>query len=264
MPDTHVVTNQVPPLEDCNPATSPVLVEALIREGGQWGLEEVTELGAISASREALRWGELADRNQPVLHTHDQYGHRVDEVEYDPAYHELMRTAMCTSFRPIRRASRCWKCSTFSSSARRKLGVDLAALGPGSPLYWHVLVEAKKLAYADLYAFNADPQFEQIPLAKLISKSYAAEQCRRIDPRLARYPSLSAIPLGGTVYLSPPTAGATWCRSYSASTRPWLRNHGAGLWLRAERPRRCSSRLGRAWRVTAGQLFSLRPRTRHR
>ncbi|WP_375483727.1 acyl-CoA dehydrogenase family protein [uncultured Mycobacterium sp.] len=94
MPDTHVVTNQVPPLENHNPASSPVLVEALIREGGQWGLDEVTELGAISASREAQRWGELADRNRPILHTHDRYGHRIDEVEYDPAYHELMRTAI--------------------------------------------------------------------------------------------------------------------------------------------------------------------------
>ncbi|QUR66389.1 acyl-CoA dehydrogenase family protein [Mycobacterium spongiae] len=94
MPDTHVVTNQVPPLRDHNPASSAVLVEALIREGGQWGLEEVNEVGAISASLQAQRWGDLADRNRPVLHTHDSRGHRVDEVEYDPAYHELMRTAI--------------------------------------------------------------------------------------------------------------------------------------------------------------------------
>ncbi|HWF27716.1 MAG TPA: acyl-CoA dehydrogenase family protein [Mycobacterium sp.] len=96
MSDTHVVTNQVPPLENYNPATSAVLVEALIREGGQWGLEEVNEVGAIAGGREAQRWGELADRNRPILHTHDKYGHRVDEVEYDPAYHELMRTAIAT------------------------------------------------------------------------------------------------------------------------------------------------------------------------
>ncbi|WP_199253918.1 acyl-CoA dehydrogenase family protein [Mycolicibacterium mengxianglii] len=94
MSDTHVVTNQVPPLENHNPATSPVLVEALIREGGQWGLDEITELGALSGSRQAQRWGELADRNQPILHTHDRYGHRVDEVEYDPSYHELMTVAV--------------------------------------------------------------------------------------------------------------------------------------------------------------------------
>ena len=94
MSDTHVVTNQVPPLADYNPATSPVLVEALIREGGQWGLDEVTELGAISGSAQAQRWGELANRNRPILHTHDRYGHRIDEIEYDPAYHELMLTAI--------------------------------------------------------------------------------------------------------------------------------------------------------------------------
>lgn len=94
MPDTHVVTNQVPPLEDHNPASSAVLIEALIREGGQWGLDEVNEVGSLSAGREAQRWGELADRNRPILHTHDRNGHRVDEVEYDPAYHELMRTAI--------------------------------------------------------------------------------------------------------------------------------------------------------------------------
>ena len=94
MPATHVVTNQVPPLENYNPATSPVLAEALIREGGQWGIDEVTELGALSGSRQAQRWGELANQHRPVLRTHDKYGHRIDEVEYDPAYHELMQVAI--------------------------------------------------------------------------------------------------------------------------------------------------------------------------
>ncbi|ORB27643.1 acyl-CoA dehydrogenase family protein [Mycolicibacterium parafortuitum] len=94
MPDTHVVTNQVPPLEDFNLAASPVLAEALIREGGEWGVDEVAELGALGGSVAAQRWGELADRNQPVLHTHDRYGHRIDEVEYDPAYHQLMSVAV--------------------------------------------------------------------------------------------------------------------------------------------------------------------------
>jgi putative acyl-CoA dehydrogenase len=94
MSDTHVVTNQAPPLVDYNPATSPVLMEALVREGGRWGVDEVTELGAIAGSATAQRWGELADRNRPVLHTHDRFGHRVDEIEYDPAYHELMRVAI--------------------------------------------------------------------------------------------------------------------------------------------------------------------------
>ena len=94
MRDTHVVINQVPPLENHNPAASPVLAEALIREGGEWGVDEVAELGALAGTATAQRWGELADRHRPVLHTHDRVGHRIDEVEYDPAYHELMTVAV--------------------------------------------------------------------------------------------------------------------------------------------------------------------------
>jgi gamma-glutamyltranspeptidase/glutathione hydrolase len=80
-----------------------------------------------------------------------------------------------------------------------KLGMNLAALGPRSPAYWHLLVEAKKLAYADLYAFNADPGFSNVPVARLIAKSYAASLCARIDLHKA-------------------AAGATWCPSSTAST----------------------------------------------
>lgn len=94
MSDTHVVTNQVPPLENFNPAASPMLAEALVREGGEWGVDEVLEIGALGGSARAQRWGELADRNRPVLRTHDRYGHRIDEVEFDPAYHELMTVAV--------------------------------------------------------------------------------------------------------------------------------------------------------------------------
>jgi gamma-glutamyltranspeptidase / glutathione hydrolase len=83
-----------------------------------------------------------------------------------------------------------------------KLGVSLAALGPRSPAYWHLLVEAKKLAYADLYAYNADPGFSKVPVEKLISKSYAAQLCSRIDPNKARAPEARGDPVGGTVYLA--------------------------------------------------------------
>jgi putative acyl-CoA dehydrogenase len=94
MLDTHVVTNQVPPLDGYNPASSPVLMEALVAEGAGWGADEVADLGALSGTRQAQRWGELADRNRPILRTHNKYGHRIDEVEYDPAYHELMSVAI--------------------------------------------------------------------------------------------------------------------------------------------------------------------------
>jgi gamma-glutamyltranspeptidase / glutathione hydrolase len=83
-----------------------------------------------------------------------------------------------------------------------KLGMNLAALGPRSPEYWHLLVEAKKLAYADLYAFNADPGFATVPVSRLISKSYAAELCVHIDPKKSSTPESRGDPVGGTVYLA--------------------------------------------------------------
>jgi gamma-glutamyltranspeptidase / glutathione hydrolase len=61
----------------------------------------------------------------------------------------------------------------------------LATLGPANPKYWHLLVEAKKLAYADLYRYNADPNFAAVPIEKLMSASYAASLCGRVNPNRA-------------------------------------------------------------------------------
>jgi gamma-glutamyltranspeptidase/glutathione hydrolase len=83
-----------------------------------------------------------------------------------------------------------------------RLGFNLGQLGPRSPEYWHLLVEAKKLAYADLYAYNGDPGFSKIPVGRLISKSYAGGLCKQIDPKKASVPPPKGDPVGGTVYLS--------------------------------------------------------------
>src|SRR5262245_57551456 len=66
-----------------------------------------------------------------------------------------------------------------------KLGMSLAALGPSNPTYWHLMVEAKKLAYADLLARNADPRFSAVPVTELLSKTYAATLCGKINPEKA-------------------------------------------------------------------------------
>ena len=66
-----------------------------------------------------------------------------------------------------------------------KLGYDLAQLGPASPQFWHLLLEAKKLAYSDLFAYNGDPNFVTVPLDRLLSKPYAATLCSQINPSKA-------------------------------------------------------------------------------
>lgn len=64
-------------------------------------------------------------------------------------------------------------------------GQTLSSLGPANPRYWHYLVEAKKLAYADLSAWNGDPRFSRVPVDRLTSKAYAASLCGRVDPARA-------------------------------------------------------------------------------
>jgi gamma-glutamyltranspeptidase/glutathione hydrolase len=88
------------------------------------------------------------------------------------------------------------------AACEARLGEPLARLGPASPLYWHLLVEAKKLAYADLYAYNGDPEYSQTPLQHLLSESHAASQCARIDLHRAAVAEAKGDPVGGTVYLA--------------------------------------------------------------
>ena len=88
---THEVFNDVPRLENCNLyAGDPALREAVAREGAgaadAWLLARGAELG--SAAMIAL--GEAANRVPPVLKLFDAAGRRRDEVEFHPAYHELM------------------------------------------------------------------------------------------------------------------------------------------------------------------------------
>jgi putative acyl-CoA dehydrogenase len=89
---THEVINQPPPLVGHNAFDAdPALGEALRREGGDWGRDRVRDFGSVVASEEALDHARRAQRNIPVLRTHDRFGHRVDEIDYDPSMHWMLR-----------------------------------------------------------------------------------------------------------------------------------------------------------------------------
>jgi len=81
---------------------------------------------------------------------------------------------------------------------------DLKSMGRDSPDFWHVMVEAKKLAFADRARYYADPAFARVPVAELLSKSYAKQRAGRIDMRHAAQtdePGEVALNRGGTTYL---------------------------------------------------------------
>jgi putative acyl-CoA dehydrogenase len=89
---THTVFNQAPPLEGVDVFSSNVpLVEAVGREGAGWVLERASALGRVIGGEPQQLWGRLANENKPVLRTHDRYGNRIDEVEFHPAWHKLMK-----------------------------------------------------------------------------------------------------------------------------------------------------------------------------
>jgi gamma-glutamyltranspeptidase / glutathione hydrolase len=128
-------------------------------------------------------------------------------------------------------------------------GETLATLGPANPQYWHLLVEAKKLAYQDLYAYNADPNFVSVPLDRLLSKSYAQSLCGRVQPdrASATAPGGDADGAGDTIVLS--TADrwgnmVSWVNSNYSSFGSGLTVPGYGIILH-----------------NRGALFTLDPRS---
>ncbi|HJS71272.1 MAG TPA: acyl-CoA dehydrogenase family protein [Acidimicrobiia bacterium] len=95
MGGTHEVLNQVPPLEGYNLyLTDPVLDAAVAREGAKSSRDDLIGFGATAGSPEYIRWGFEANRNDPCLLTHDRFGNRADIVEFHPAWHSLMTTAV--------------------------------------------------------------------------------------------------------------------------------------------------------------------------
>ena len=67
------------------------MIEALSREGADWADGRAREWGKVCGSAQVIRWGFEANEKKPVLHTHDRFGNRIDEVEFDSSWHELLR-----------------------------------------------------------------------------------------------------------------------------------------------------------------------------
>ena len=92
--ETHEVTNQVPPLDGANLYRLDLPLQQWVhRYQGSWAETRLDAYGAL-AGGPLMAAGFLANENRPVFRSHDRYGHRIDQVDFHPAYHELMRTAI--------------------------------------------------------------------------------------------------------------------------------------------------------------------------
>jgi len=75
-------------------AADPALLTAVDGQGASWVLPELHEIGELAGSSDVIELARLANEHGPVLRSHDRFGNRIDEVEFHPAWHQLMATAV--------------------------------------------------------------------------------------------------------------------------------------------------------------------------
>jgi putative acyl-CoA dehydrogenase len=156
------VLNQPPPLEGYNIFESNrPLVEALRREGAEAFEERVRALGERAGTAESLERGRLANEYTPVLRTHDRYGNRIDEVEFHPAWHELLRLAVESGVHALP-----WREPVSGAQAGRAammLAMAGVESGTGCPL---------SMTYAGVPALRAQPDLAEEWEPRLTSLEY--------------------------------------------------------------------------------------------
>ena len=159
--ETHEVFNQVPSLDGTNLYRVDLpLQEWTRRFGGGWAEDKLEAYGAL-AGGPLMQAGFLANENKPVFKSHDRYGHRVDLVEFHPAYHELMRSAIEHGIPSLP-----W------TDPREGAQVARAALN-----YLHNQPEAGNacpltMTYAAVPALKLQPNLAEIWLPKILATEY--------------------------------------------------------------------------------------------
>jgi putative acyl-CoA dehydrogenase len=166
-PETQAVLNQVPPLTGYNLfLTDRTLANAVRREGAEWATEQITKLGQLLGTEEVQRWGFDANENKPILHTHDRYGNRRDEVVFHPAWHNLMRTSVEHRVHSLPWLER--KEGTQVARAALMMLVSQNEAGHTCPI---------SMTFSSVAALRAEPEVAQEWEPRILSSHY--------DPRLA-------------------------------------------------------------------------------
>ncbi|WP_201589106.1 isovaleryl-CoA dehydrogenase [Psychrobacter sp. Pi2-51] len=160
--NTHEVCNQPVALENYNAwQTDIALMEAVAREGGAWAQDHLSAFGARTGG-DLIDSGFAANENPPKLCSFDRYGHRIDEVEFHPAYHELMAAGMEYGM-----SSFAWRHENREGAHVARAAVmylgSQADAGFGCPM---------SMTYAAIPALRHAPALAEKWLPKLLSAEY--------------------------------------------------------------------------------------------
>jgi len=159
--ETHEVTNQPPPLDGLNLYRADVPLQAWSdRFGAGWARSRIDAYGAL-AGGPLMEAGFLANQHKPVFVSHDRYGHRMDLVEFHPAYHQLMSAAIEHGIPSLP-----WTDPQPGAHVARAAMTYLhtqADPGSGCPL---------TMTFASVPALRLQPDLAQIWLPRVLSTQY--------------------------------------------------------------------------------------------
>lgn len=180
--------NQPPILENYNLFASDLpLQTATEANGGAWNNEKATNFGDILGKAETLELGNLANKNPPVLKTHDRFGNRLDSVEFHQSYHELMRISMENETHSLAWTSeKSGKYVARSVLAFLKQQVDE---GTSCPL---------TMTFAVVPSLKIDAEIANEWLSKVISNEYDARFLPVPEKRGATFGMAMTEPQGGS------------------------------------------------------------------
>ena len=159
--DTHEVVTQVPPLDGLNLYNSDLPLRQWVHHyGGDWATEQLSAYGQL-AGGPLMQAGFQANANPPVFHSHDRYGHRIDAVEFHPAYHELMHTGIAHGI-------------TSAPWTDPRPGAHVAR---AATMYLHNQAEAgtscpMTMTFACVPALRLQPNLAESWLPKILSRQY--------------------------------------------------------------------------------------------
>ncbi len=160
--NTHEVVNQVPPRVGVDEFSSNLpLVEAVWHYDAGWAADELARVGAHVGTAEFQYDAERANRNEPDLRTHDRYGNRIDEVEYDPSYHRIIAAAIAEGAH-----TSAWAAPRPGANVARAATFMLFAQGePGHacPI---------SMTHSAVPALAASPALQREWLPRLLSRDY--------------------------------------------------------------------------------------------
>ncbi len=160
---THEVTNQVPSLEGYDVFGDDVaLVAAVRRHGGERSIDALHDLGRLAGTARAQRLGDDANTFTPRLVTHDPRGVRVDEVEFHPAWHELMTVAVTGGLAGAPWAAPAGSGAHVARAAGFLVWSQVEA-GHGCPV---------SMTYASVPALRTDPSVAAVWEPRLTARAY--------------------------------------------------------------------------------------------